>query len=325
MPPPSSLHLQTCGQLRDMAPEGLVNALWALAVCRELERVVAAAEPTRTPEEATDGKDSPAQGDPRVNSDRLYDQIAVQLERELVAQLRARQNGQELTEQQRASVTQLMASLAAWRRTQRQGGGEGDGRPLAPVVQLPAEWLEEWYGSTEQYLGELDRPGVVKVVWAVAALELVPRPGWLAELVEAARAVMRSGDADPLELLYLARSADAMLTNIAKLRAAGGGAGVGEGRAGGGGADLRKWLEEGGAEAREAVAKFAADSFGVLSKQQQLPPNWRRLNPRFPPYAQPKPGAEEEEGAGRQGGEGGARDVGADGKGASALALRPFR
>ncbi len=311
-----------------MAPEGLVNALWALAVCRELERVAAAAEPQRTDEEAADAEDSPARGDPRVNSDRLYDQIAVQLERELVTQLRARQNGQELTEQQRASVTQLMASLAAWRRTQRQDSGGRDGPPLAPVVQLPAEWLEEWYGSTEQYLGELDRPGVVKVVWAVAALELVPRPGWLAELVEAAAAVMRSGDADPLELLYLGRSADAMLTNVAKLRAggSGGGGGGGEVRAGGGGGvDLRKWLDEGGAEAREALAKFAADSFGVLSKQQQLPPNWRRLNPRFPPYAQPKPGAEEGEEPGRQAGEGGARDVGADEKRAGALALRPFR
>ncbi len=44
-------------------------------------------------------------------------------------------------------------------------------------------WLEEWYAEAGQFLQDLDRPSVVKLVWALAQLGLQPSDAWLQPLI----------------------------------------------------------------------------------------------------------------------------------------------
>ncbi|GLC35260.1 hypothetical protein PLESTB_000583700 [Pleodorina starrii] len=328
--------LATTGRLSEIPPEGLVNALWAIAACTEVARAAdAAAEATAgeaTGEAGSAAGPTAATGDRRQDDDgdgeeegerRRRQELRAELEYAAGAELVERQ----LRELQRrlrdgtAAQREVMERLqeALDRRLAERAAAAGGGAAAAAAADaaappVPAAWAAEWYDATlpywDQPLPYLDRTLVVKTLWAVATLELAPPAVWLRRLAAAAAAALAAGAMEPLELLYASRAADALLLCRRRTLA------TAEG-------------EEEEAVAREELGRFAAESFTALSRQQLLPPAWRRLNPRFPPYAQPKPGAAgdgdgEGKGAAAPGrGEGEGGGAARSGEGSVGLARRP--
>ncbi|EFJ44113.1 hypothetical protein VOLCADRAFT_95773 [Volvox carteri f. nagariensis] len=339
---------QTTGRLHEVPPEGLINALWAIAACREVARAAAdsataAADVRRdepaagpggsdpTPESGgaamatatTAGQVQDEEEDEEQRRQRLLQEAGLEyaagaelLRQQLEAFLRLRDGG-AATPAQREALACLQEAL-----DRRLAGGDGGSAAAAAATTttaaaaaaavdatLPAAWMTEWYEATLPYLEPpyMDRTLVVKALWAAASLELVPPPSWLRRLAAAAAALLTAGGAfEPLELLYASRSADALLARRVVM--------AGQRRRLQGqdpGKELKEveeeevkdqqqqhqQQEEEEEEARLALGRFASESFAALGRQMQLPASWRRLNPRFPPYAQPKPGAEAGPGA----------------------------
>ncbi|GLI70656.1 hypothetical protein VaNZ11_015592 [Volvox africanus] len=331
--------LTTTGRLHEIPPEGLINALWAVAACREVARVADGAmvgaavegakqsppvtiEPTATAAGSitADAAVGPggvaateaiAAGGADVKREEVDEEEARRrlrdagleyaagaelLQQQLQALLHLR-DGDGATVAQREALKRLQEALdrrlssgSAAAATAAMGLGGASSSQAASVINglaLPAAWMEEWYNATLPYLDlpYMDRTLVVKALWAAASLELVPPAGWLQRLAAVAAALLADGAFEPLEILYASRSADGLLSRrvvTARPTAEGPSWKV----------QYDQHAGEGEEGAREMLARFAADSFALLSRQQQLPSSWRRLNPRFPPYAQPKPGAE---------------------------------
>ncbi|GIL42466.1 hypothetical protein Vafri_432 [Volvox africanus] len=329
--------LTTTERLHEIPPEGLINALWAVAACREVARVADGAMVGPAAEGAKQGPlvtiEAPATSVGSITGDGVVGPggvaataataaAAADVEKEEVDEEEARRRlrdagleyaaGAELLQQQLQALLRLRdgdgataVQREALKRLQealdrRLSSGsaataslglDGATSSQAPAVvngmSLPAAWMEEWYNATLPYLElpYMDRTLVVKALWAAASLELAPPANWLQRLASVAAALLADGAFEPLEILYASRSADGLLSRrvVTALPTA----------------EEPSWkvqydqrAGEGEEVAREMLARFAADSFASLGRQQQLPSSWRRLNPRFPPYAQPKPGAE---------------------------------
>ncbi|GIM07959.1 hypothetical protein Vretimale_12044 [Volvox reticuliferus] len=346
--------LTTTGRLHEIPPEGLVNALWAIAACREVARVadgavVGAAAGAEQGRPATtnaaaaaagNGTAAGAVGPGRVAATAAMAGEGADVEKEEMDEEAARRRlrdagleyaaGAELLQQQLQALLQLRdggGATAAQRKALNRlqealdrrlssgtaavgidGASASQDAAAVGGVSLPAAWMEEWYNATMPYLElpYMDRTLVVKALWAAASLELAPPPGWLQRLAAVAATLLADGAFEPLEILYASRSADGLLSlRVVRALPA---------------AEEPSWkvqcdqhAGEGEEVAREMLGRFAADSFASLGRQQQLPPSWRRLNPRFPPYAQPKPGTEAPGVMAAAGPDGGAGRGGADG------------
>ncbi|GFR45347.1 hypothetical protein Agub_g6716, partial [Astrephomene gubernaculifera] len=319
--------IATAGRLSEIPPEGLVNALWALAACREVDRTAATSSSSSSASsaslplssssaaaakeggtEATTAAtaDGGADAGDEDADDGEYDKVSELIERQLRALLQLQQHGSEA---QRHALTQLQAAVERRRRRQQQQeqqGSEHASRPRNSAGAgdatldslIPSAWLGEWYDATLPYLYDLDKVLVVKALWATAALGLAPPPPWLRLLAKAAAALAEAGAMEPLEMMYVSRSVDALLTvrkkMLKKKQDRKGKKATREGETLIAAAAAVAAEDEDGEEDQEQalmgeLAEVAGECFRLLSQQQQLPPAWRRLNPRFPPYAQPKP------------------------------------
>jgi len=81
----------------------------------------------------------------------------------------------------------------------------------------PASWLEEFYSASLPHLDSLNKEGVVKLLWGLAAGGLPAPPPWLLRLLARTRELLQAPATaqgseqqgfDSLELLYIARCSD---------------------------------------------------------------------------------------------------------------------
>ncbi len=146
--------------------------------------------------------------------------------------------------------------LQRLQRQLREAEGRYQGT-FRPVPLWQEDLLEELGGQMGACPGDFDKVSVVKLLWALAQLQLVPPQPMARALLAIAGAQLRAGAFQPLELVYLTRSCSQLLD----CQQAGGGALPGE------------------------FAAFLAAAADALAGVRRLPPEWARINVRYPPYA----------------------------------------